>query len=322
MNNIWRLPARRARYNAQFSILKLCLVNCALCILFTACVPSTRPTIKISLVAPFEGRYREIGEEIIYAVRLAVREANEAGGVGGYSIELMAYDDGGNPAQAEEQARKLATDPQVIGVVGNWLEATTAAAAPALADSGIPYLATSSSPDLHPSAFRLWLTDSAYTNALPRAAACPLPCDTLEDLSWLDRHGGSDFPVAGPYLWGLNQFPRLAHESATEVVIITPSPLPMGSTDPSFADRYRAVSLGVEPRFLAVLAYDATRLLFAAIERNAEVNGLPTRSGVGMALAQSDYAGLSGHFSFDSNLDWVEGKGWVYQWREGKLTKP
>jgi len=303
----------------------LCLLLTAHYLLLSACVPSTRPTIKIGLVAPFEGRYREIGEEIIYAVRLAVREVNEAGGVGGYSIELMAYDDGGDLRQAEEQTRKLATDPQVVGVIGNWLEATTVAAAPALADSGIPYLATTSSPDLNPSAFRFWLTDSAYVDTLPRAVVCPLPCDSLEDLSWLNSNLQSpisNLKIAGPYLWGLNQFPRLASDSASDVSVITPSPLPIDSTDPSFADRYRAVSPGVEPRFLAVLAYDATRLLFAAIERDAELNGLPTRSGVRVALRHSDYTGLSGHFSFDSNLDWVEGKGWVYQWRDGKLVNP
>src|SRR3972149_3971871 len=98
--------------------------------ILTACAPSTRPTIKIGLVAPFEGRYREIGEEVIYSARLAVREANANGGLGGYSVELMAFDDGGDPAQAEEQARKLATDPQVVGVIGNWLDSTTTADPP------------------------------------------------------------------------------------------------------------------------------------------------------------------------------------------------
>ena len=326
---MWPLPARETKTKSQFQSLKVR----ALQILFlglgvlgagilSACAPSIRPVIKIGLVAPFEGRYREIGEEIIYAVRLAVREANKAGGVDGYSVELMAFDDGGDPAQAEEQARKLGTDPQVVGVIGDWLEATTLTAAPVFASAGIPFLATTASPDLEPSAFRLWYSESDYAFAASPAAACPLPCEPAENLDWLKAHENGDFPVIGPAIWGLNQFGRLAGEAGEGVHIVAPAPLPADSTDPSFDERYRAISPGPEPRFLAVLAYDAAQLLFEAVERDAKLNKLPTRSGVGAALIQSDYAGLSGHFSFDSNRDWVEGKGWVYQWREGKLIRP
>src|SRR3972149_10909793 len=70
----------------------------------SSCLPSTRPTVKIGLIAPFEGRYREIGEEVIYSARLAVREANASGGLGGYAVELMAFDDGGDPAQVRGRA--------------------------------------------------------------------------------------------------------------------------------------------------------------------------------------------------------------------------
>lgn len=301
----------------DFGILALGIL--ALC----ACVPSTRPSVKIGLVAPFEGRYRAIGEEIIYAVRLAVREANEAGGVNGYSVELMAYDDGGDPAQAEEQARKLATDPQVVGVIGNWLDSTTLAAAPVLAHSGIPFLAAASSADLDPAAFRLWLTGSAYLAAAPDTDHCPLPCASLENLDWFTDH----CPLAadhcsGPPLWGLAQFPRLAGDAAEGVFVITPSPLPADSSDPSFADRYRAASPGVEPRFLAVLAHDATKILLEAVARDLQSNTIPTRSGVEAALTQTAYDGLGGHFSFNEDRDWDEAKGWVHQWQAGQLIKP
>ncbi len=100
----------------------------------------TRPTVKIGLVAPFEGRYRQVGYEVIFAVRLAVREANAAGGVAGHTVELVALDDQGNPARALEQARKLALDPQVKLVLGHWLTATTQAAAPEYARLGLPVL--------------------------------------------------------------------------------------------------------------------------------------------------------------------------------------
>ncbi len=291
--------------------------------LLSACVASTRPTVKIGLVGPFEGRYREIGQEIIYAVRLAVREANTAGGMGGYSIELMAFDDGGDPAQAEEQAHKLATDPQVMGVIGNWLEPTTLAAAPALAASEIPFLATASSPELDSSAFRLWPTDSVFQVTASNGIFCSEPCRSLESLDWLTVHC-SPFTdhCYGPPLWGLTQFPRLAGSAAEGVYVVAPAPFPADSADPTFADRYLAISQGVQPRFLAVLAYDAARLLFAAIQQDIEANGSPTRAGVAAALAQVSFSGLSGQFSFDVERDWAEASGWLYQWQGGQLIRP
>ena len=100
-----------------------------------------RPTVKLGLVAPFEGRYRYVGYDVIYAVRLALREANAAGGVGGYSVELVAYDDGADSAMAAEQARKLAADPELVAAIGHFREETTGAASSAYAEAGIPLVA-------------------------------------------------------------------------------------------------------------------------------------------------------------------------------------
>jgi branched-chain amino acid transport system substrate-binding protein len=128
------------------------VMRIACCVfLLTACrfPGAVRPTVKIGLVAPFEGRYRYVGYDVIYAVRLAVREANAAGGVGGYSpstgsgyhVELVAYDDGADPAMAVEQARKLAADPQVVAAIGHFREETTGASLSTYAEAGIPLVA-------------------------------------------------------------------------------------------------------------------------------------------------------------------------------------
>ena len=122
------------RTNSCLPLLASCLLLVASC----SFPGSTWPTAKIGLVAPFEGRYRYVGYDVIYAVRLALREANEIGGVGGYNVELVAYDDGGDPLQAAEQARKLAVDPAVIAVIGHLREETTVAALSVYAEAGIP----------------------------------------------------------------------------------------------------------------------------------------------------------------------------------------
>jgi ABC-type branched-subunit amino acid transport system substrate-binding protein len=261
------------------------------CLVFTACAV-TRPTLKIGLAAPFEGRYRNIGYEVIYAVRMAVREANAAGGVAGYSVELVALDDSGDPQRAVEQARKLAADPQVLGVIGHWRHETTAAAAAEYDQAGIPLLATASAPQLPASAFRL------SPAAMPCQPATLSPC-----------------PQTSEELWMLGA-------AAGGVIISAPAPLPADSADPAFAERYRAISNDVEPRFNAVLAYDATRVLLDAIAREVKASGRPTRLGIAAALSQTDYSGLSGHFSFDSNHNWIEAQAWRYTWRDGQFAKP
>jgi len=102
---------------------------------------AVRPTVKIGLVAPFEGRYRYIGYDVIYAARLAVREVNASGGVAGYSIELVAYDDGAEVEAASLCARKLGIDAAVVGAIGHFVEGSTWGAASDYAKSGIALVA-------------------------------------------------------------------------------------------------------------------------------------------------------------------------------------
>lgn len=104
------------------------------CLLFlltlflTACTASTQPVVKIGLVAPFEGRYRPIGYEAIYAARLAIRQINAQGGINGYRVELAALDDRGEPEKAIESARQLVLDAQVVAVIGHFRPDSTDAA--------------------------------------------------------------------------------------------------------------------------------------------------------------------------------------------------
>lgn len=114
--------------------------------LLAAGCASVDPVVKIGLVAPFEGRDRAIGYDAVYSARLAVREINAAGGVGGYRVALVALDDRGDAVRAEEAAASLAVDPGVVAVVGHYLPETTAAAAPIYAGDGLTLLPAGAPP--------------------------------------------------------------------------------------------------------------------------------------------------------------------------------
>jgi ABC-type branched-subunit amino acid transport system substrate-binding protein len=130
-------PGRRGHFLSV--LLSVCLA-----LVLSACA-STQPVIKIGLVAPFEGRYRAIGYEAIYAARLAIREINARGGVNGYHIELVALDDRGEEDRAIEAARQLIIDPQVVVVIGHYRPTTTDTALNDYCADSLPVVAIESS---------------------------------------------------------------------------------------------------------------------------------------------------------------------------------
>lgn len=112
-----------------------------LLLLLTGCT-SVAPVVKVALVGPFEGQGRAIGYDVIYSARLAVRQVNEAGGIGGYRVSLVALDDGGDPELARQVAESLIIDPAVVAVVGHWETETTATAVPLYTAAGLPIIIT------------------------------------------------------------------------------------------------------------------------------------------------------------------------------------
>ncbi len=112
-------------------------------VLLVACsVPgSVKPTVKVGLSAPFEGLHRDLGYEVLHAVRLAVRQRNEMGGVGErFLVEFVALNDFAETRAAIEQARKMAVDPGVLGVLGGLSPGAAQAAAPEYARLGLAFL--------------------------------------------------------------------------------------------------------------------------------------------------------------------------------------
>jgi len=87
-------------------------------------------TIKIGAAGPFSGALSKIGLDALNAVKLAVDEANAAGGIDGYLLEVVPGDDGGDPAKGATVAEKFGTDDSVVGVIGPMTSGVTNAALP------------------------------------------------------------------------------------------------------------------------------------------------------------------------------------------------
>ena len=102
--------------------------------------------MKIGLVAPFEGRNREVGYDVIYSARLAIRQANQMRDPGDVRLALVAVDDFGDPFMARQSAAAMAIDPGIVAVIGHWLPETTAAAQPLYEANALPFISAGDDP--------------------------------------------------------------------------------------------------------------------------------------------------------------------------------
>ena len=114
----------------------------------SGCAPGGwKGLVKLGLVAPFSGYDQTSAYDVHHAVKMAVAEANARGGVGGYRVELVALDDGNDPRTARYQARELAVDGKVIGVVGHLSTTALLAGAPEYSKAGLAVLSPAMAPD-------------------------------------------------------------------------------------------------------------------------------------------------------------------------------
>ena len=104
-----------------------------------AAAADDKSPIKIGFHAGLTGPAAADGLSAEIAVKLAVEEANKAGGVNGRPVELVIYDDQGKPDQAVPIANKLIGD-KVAAVISAGFSAPTKAAAPVFQEARLPYV--------------------------------------------------------------------------------------------------------------------------------------------------------------------------------------
>ncbi len=242
--------------------LLMCLSGCAVA---RSVVP-----VKIALLAPFEGRYREIGYNALYAARLALADEGDT------AVELLAVDDGSTVESAVARGRALALDPTVRAVLS--LGYTSADAATQRALDGVPMLIIGnwSTRPIRQGVFVL-------ANAKLDSEITAPPHVNVTDAAKLDG------TVVGGEVFGLTQFPLLRTQ-LDGVTVVSSGSLP--GTD--FSARFRNNDpFAPQPDLLALPCYDTTRLVVQQIR-----GGTPSRDAIIAAISAANYAGLSGRIRF------------------------
>ncbi len=300
------------------------------------------PTLKIGLAAPFEGLHRPLGYEALFAVKLALQEQNNRGGIHGYQLQLVALNDFDNPQEAKIQAGALVADPAVVGVIGHFSSEATQAAMPVYDQAqlamvipwttapfdargrmvNIAALSTETAARLETLSREqgynqvVTVSGTSHQPIPPDAQVVVLDTEAVtagEILRNLDEAGVS-LPRWGRVDVGSPQVVQVAEDAAQGLHFVSPGPDPadlVGAGD--FIQAYQTLA-GFPPGPRAALAYDAANVLLEAIALAMdETPRPPPRAQVSQALSGVEHEGLSGVIRFDDRGRRVGAPVWVYK---------
>lgn len=246
----------------------------------------------LALLAPFEGRYREVGYDLLYATRLGLADAQLS------NVELLPIDDGDSTQDAVDRARALALNSDVRAVLVGGVAATAPETLEAFDDLPVVVIGG-------------WGVDVNDDDKFVLASAS-LSRQLTPSVSQADIEATAVFDTAiiGSEIFGLKQLPDL-HDDLSRITVITSAAPP----DATFRERFLTSGLFVpEPGLLVTLAYDAAKLTAQAISDDQ-----PTRRVVRDRIATIDYSGLNGSIRFEDGY-WADAPIFEYRYTvEGLL---
>ncbi len=86
--------------------------------------------IRFGIAAPFSGPAKDLGQQMRIGIETAFRQINDAGGVNGRMLRLVAADDGYEPTRTVDVVKTLYDKDQVLGFIGNVGTPTAAVSIP------------------------------------------------------------------------------------------------------------------------------------------------------------------------------------------------
>jgi branched-chain amino acid transport system substrate-binding protein len=121
-------------------------------------------TVKFGVIGPLTGDYSLYGIATKTGAELAAKEINEAGGVLGKTLEIVAYDSKGDATEGVNAYNRLRDQDQIDALIGGTFSGVTLAIKELAVQDGLPVLTpTATNPDVTLNAdnvFRACYTDS------------------------------------------------------------------------------------------------------------------------------------------------------------------
>jgi branched-chain amino acid transport system substrate-binding protein len=108
---------------------------------------TSKGKLVLGVIAPLSGELSALGKGIQNSADLAVKEANEKCTIKGYELVIQAEDDQKNPQLGAQAATKLASTPNVIGVVSTLNSSVSQSVQPILDQAGILQISPANTAD-------------------------------------------------------------------------------------------------------------------------------------------------------------------------------
>ena len=269
----------------------------------------TEPSIKIGVLHSLTGTMAMSEMPLVDAVRLAVEEANQSGGVNGQPIEMIVADCRSDAAYCAQQAEKLITQDGVQALFGCWTSSCRKAVKTVvekyhhLLFYPLQYEGLEQSPDI------------LYTGAAPNQQIIPMAL-------WALEHKGKRFYLIGSdYI-----FPRTANRMVKEILLAQGGQVVGERYVPLGANDMAAVVKGIaaqHPDFVLNTLNGDSNLHFFRTLHTAGISAekIPVFSTsiaeVGLAAMGSDLtAGHYAAWNYFQSLDNAENKAFVERFKQ------
>src|ERR1700712_4911682 len=122
-------------------------IKLAIALLLGLGAPAIAQDIKVGTIFPLSGGAGPDGQSVTNAVKLAIQEINDKGGLLGRKLVLISKDDESTPAVGVSRANEMIAE-KVDVVIEGWNSPVTLAMQPILARAGIMDITTTSKSDL------------------------------------------------------------------------------------------------------------------------------------------------------------------------------
>ncbi len=104
--------------------------------------------IKIGASVSATGPAAFLGDPEAKTLEMLVEDINAKGGVNGEKIQLVSYDDGGDPNKARTFATRLIEDDEVVAIIGGTTTGTTMSILDVAEDAEVPFISLAGAIDI------------------------------------------------------------------------------------------------------------------------------------------------------------------------------
>ena len=161
---------------------KIILFVSTLTLIFVLSACGGSDSVKFGVIGPLTGEYSQYGIAVENGAKMAAAEINEAGGVLGQDLEIIAYDSKGDPVEGVQAYNRLVEQDEIDALIGGTFSGVTMAVKDLAVADGIPVLTpTATNPDVTLGADNVFR--ACYTDSYQGSVAAVFAADNLNSVN-------------------------------------------------------------------------------------------------------------------------------------------